>query len=90
MCLNASLGIFFLGFNQGVFNVVQLIILELKGVDDDSERSLYSALMSSSNPLGGFIGGVLATYVLLCAGTIKRSFFVGDILGIIGTVIILL
>jgi len=63
--------------------------LELKGVDDEDERSLYSALMSSFNPLGGLIGALVGTYVLKYCNSLRRSFFLMDLLGIIGTVCIL-
>lgn len=90
MCLNASMGIFFLGFNQGVFNVVQLIILELNGETDEDKKSLYSSLMTSFNPLGGLIGALLGTQVLKIFKSLKKSFICMDILGIIATVIILI
>lgn len=41
-----------------------MIILNIKDVTDEDEKSLYSALMSSFNPLGGLIGALIGTYVL--------------------------
>lgn len=45
--------------------------------------------MSSFNPLGGLIGALVGTYVLKCCGGIKKSFMLMDLVGIIGTVVIL-
>lgn len=46
--------------------------------------------MTGSNPLGGLIGALLGTYLLKVCGTLKRSFILTDLLGIIGCVIIVL
>lgn len=64
--------------------------MNLKGITDDDEKSLYEALMTSFNPLGGLIGALVGTYLLHWIGTIKRSFYFIDILGTIGTGIILI
>jgi len=45
--------------------------------------------MTSFNPLGGLIGALTGTYILKCCGGLKKSFFLADFIGIIGTVIIL-
>jgi hypothetical protein len=37
MCANAALGILFMGFNQGIFNVAQLSIMELNGITEKEE-----------------------------------------------------
>lgn len=62
--------------------------MELKEETED-KRPLYSALMSSSNPLGGLIGALVGTYILHTLGTIKKSFIFLDIVGIIATAIML-
>lgn len=66
-----------------------MAILELKEEDEDN-RPLFSALMSSSNPLGGLIGALVGTYILHAFKTIKRSFIFLDIVGMIATAIMLI
>lgn len=71
-----------------------MVILQLKGYvldDDDTEtkRNTYKALMTGANPLGGLIGALMGTYVLKWCGSLKKSFYATDLLGIIGTVVII-
>lgn len=46
--------------------------------------------MSGGNPFGGLVGALCGTYVLRIMNGLKKSFILADILGIIGTIIIVL
>lgn len=71
-----------------------MIIIKLKGYDFDdpdseTEISTYNALMTGGNPLGGLFGAFLGTYVLKLCGGLKKGFILTDIIGIIGTIIVI-
>ena len=90
MSINAAIGLFFMGYNQGVFNVVQLAILNLNQVFSTGDVALYSALMTSAQALGGLIGAFTASYIISLFNGIRISFIVFDFLALISTIIIII
>ena len=89
MALNACLGIFFMGFNQGVFSVVQLAVMNLNDTTSEAGQSLFGGLMTSLYPVGGLIGALGGARFLHFIGGVRKSMLYLDLLGIITTAIII-
>ena len=48
-----------LGYNQGVFNILQLVLLYLMKIKDVTQQTNVRSLGTAANPLGGMIGVIL-------------------------------
>ncbi|KAL4472326.1 hypothetical protein ABPG72_002809 [Tetrahymena utriculariae] len=89
MAVNACLGSWFFGYNLGVYNSAQKIMEKLNGWDND-EFELYTALITAFMPLGALLGALFSRQILEAIKGIRKSMLIFDIIGIIGTIIIII
>jgi MFS family permease len=73
-----SLGLFVFGFNQGIFNVLKLTLLQLHGFSGAIQLALYRGVMTASNPIGGLIGNLFSHYFLKKVGKIRHVAIITD------------
>ncbi|EGR33992.1 major facilitator superfamily protein, putative [Ichthyophthirius multifiliis] len=88
MTLNACLGSFYFGYNLGVYNSAQRVIQELNEWTEDQYKQ-YTSIITAFMPLGALIGCLISKQIITYLNGIRKSMIVFDILGIIGTIILI-
>ncbi|KAL4504548.1 hypothetical protein ABPG72_009994 [Tetrahymena utriculariae] len=88
MSLNACLGSFFFGYNLGVYNTCQKVIATLNNWSS-SQNTNYTSIITAAMPLGAFIAAIFSKSLIAALKGIRRSMILFDIIGIIGTIILI-
>lgn len=88
MAVNACLGSWFFGYNLGVYSSAQTVISKINSWDSDTSDD-NAALVTAFMPLGALIGALISRQVIDYINGIRKSMMIFDIIGIIGTVILI-
>ena len=88
MAVNACLGSWFFGYNLGVYSSAQLVISKINSWDSDTSDD-NAALVTAFMPLGALIGALFSRQIIDFINGIRKSMMIFDIIGIIGTIILI-
>jgi MFS transporter, SP family, galactose:H+ symporter len=83
LTLNASLGNFFIGWDVGVFDPIQINLKIMFGWNEQ-ETKVYSSFISASLHFGAILGALISGYISKKYGR-KHTFMMNNVLSWIGT-----